>query len=588
MSACILWLKVKERGQLGYARSIDSIKDLHGSGANDDETMDAQQFERVCGMFLEALGKMGSQGGERGSGGGNRALLDGKAFGRLEAFGGEEKKWKEWLFNVKVVIRSCNVEVWKWLVWIEGLKDQWRDEMWDGPDGWKAQMMSPDGPGHEVYEKASAELFGQLCLLTTGEANVLVRGAFGENGFVAWKRLLDRYDAKTPGRMLKVLLGVLRPSEIKMVKEVPKRMEEWEMKVKDLEREFDEKLSPNIKLAVFVGMLPKELQDEVYRSAENGKAEFEKAKDRIRAIAGNRIAQDTPQPMDIGQMAVEENYGAWEEAGIWGEVGMWADIDSVGSKGSGCFQCGEKGHFARECPSKGKGKGGKGKSAMEYGKGHLGKGGKDKGSWSKGYGGGKGDWGKGYPKGKGKGDLGGKGKGGWIGMNSGHIQCYTCGKYGHKSDSCRGIGSVELEVTEEEEREKEIGSVWMIASVETLGARRIARPRGARIGNVHSHGEVGKPWLGFAPLKCMEEEESDEEDDEEAMRKDEEDEGDNEDKEEESGEEEEEECAEEDDEEATRKDDDDDDDDDDQQVQVVDEDPIVANLTGSPGGYSLL
>ena len=292
------------------------IKVLHGSGAQ--YNMDQQQFETVCAMFLEALGKVGNQGGERGGGGGNRALLDGKAFGRLETFAGEEKKWKEWLFNVKVVIRSCNVEVWKWLVWIEGSKDQWRDEMWDGPDGWKAQMMSPDGPGHEVYEKASAELFGQLCLLTTGEANVLVRGAFGENGFVAWKKLLDRYDAKTPGRMLKVLLGVLRPSEIKNVKEVPKRMEEWEIKVKDLEREFDEKLSPNIKLAVFVGMMPKELQDEVYRSAENGKAEFEKAKDRIRAIAGNRIAQDTPQPMDIGQMAVEEDFGLGGEEGTWG------------------------------------------------------------------------------------------------------------------------------------------------------------------------------------------------------------------------------------------------------------------------------
>ena len=148
-------------------------------------------------------------------------------------------------------------------------KEPWRDGMLEE---WKAGEVTKEN--WDMFEKASAEVFGHLCLATSGEANVLVRGAQEHNGFVAWKKLMDRYDAKTPGRMLRVLLGVLRPSEIKGVKEVPKKLEEWEIKVRDLESEFGEKLSDNIKLAVFIGMLPKELQDEVYRSAEGGGNKF--------------------------------------------------------------------------------------------------------------------------------------------------------------------------------------------------------------------------------------------------------------------------------------------------------------------------
>ena len=67
-------------------------------------------------------------------------------------------------------------------------------------------MASGQGLGPK-FEKYGAELFEQLLLMTVGEAKEIVKGSEGENGFVAWKRLLDRYDAKSQARFLRDLLG---------------------------------------------------------------------------------------------------------------------------------------------------------------------------------------------------------------------------------------------------------------------------------------------------------------------------------------------------------------------------------------------
>ena len=82
-----------------------------------------------------------------------------------------------------------------------------------------------------------------------------------------------------------------------------------------------------------------------------------------------------------------------------------------------CHTCKGWGHMARDCPSKGMGKGGKGfggKTNFPY-------------------------YPKGGYKGKGEGkDGGGKGKGKSI-----IGDCWKCGKTGHRAVDCRSVNNVE-------------------------------------------------------------------------------------------------------------------------------------------------
>ena len=95
----------------------------------------------------------------------------------------------------------------------------------------------------------------------------MVRGSEDEDGFIAFKRLLDRYDGKNPTSMIRKLTEVICPGIIKGVKEVYSSLERWEQKVKEWKVSFGEAISEKITLAIIIGMVPKELQDEAFRAS---------------------------------------------------------------------------------------------------------------------------------------------------------------------------------------------------------------------------------------------------------------------------------------------------------------------------------
>ena len=115
--------------------------------------------------------------------------------------------------------------------------------------------------------KLNKKLFEVLCGLTTGEANVVVRGTaekFGNCGFGALYLLNKRYRPNTHARKIQCLTEVVRPQIIKDSRQMVAAVEMWEGKVGALHRDFDQDLGDGIKTAILISMIPREYQDMVF------------------------------------------------------------------------------------------------------------------------------------------------------------------------------------------------------------------------------------------------------------------------------------------------------------------------------------
>ena len=409
--------------------------------------------------LIDALKAQGFKVERDGDGNRKGAILDERYFRRADMFSGDVGKWSEWLFNLLVCLGQASIAAEKAV-----------ERVVDGKQTFVNSQQIRDllvelGFGDGFYEKFSGELFSVVCGITSGEANGVVRGVvakgFGYCGFAALSQLAHRYNPKTPARLLQCVLGAISPAPVKNVRDLPRAIQDWETLLAKLSRDFSENLSPRIKVAVFVGMLPKEFQEMVWQLGSGGEEmEYEAVKDKIMAVATHRAQMAQPTPMDIGAV---EGSRVLEEFEVWPHENG-TEIMSMGKGGSGrCLRCGGWGHFARECGTpigKGDFSKGKGKGWGEFGKGKGG----DGGNYFKGPQ-------KGWPKGETwKGSKGAKGLtkgGGYQGT------CFTCGQVGHKAGEgkCggKGVYGMEAEIVEDEGVEMhslEVGGVWTLGCIE--------------------------------------------------------------------------------------------------------------------------
>ena len=140
-----------------------------------------------------------------------------------------------------------------------------------------------------------------------------------------------------------MMTEAVNPNKVKDLAEVESAVARWEEKVDALAGQFGESISDRMKMAIFTSMLPTNVQDYVHAHADRD-TKYPEPKEKVRAMIGNKMAASVGQtPMDVGLVDDEiwhDDYGKE----VYGVTGQYQ-----------CRNCFGYGHFARECPSKGKG-----------------------------------------------------------------------------------------------------------------------------------------------------------------------------------------------------------------------------------------
>ena len=99
-----------------------------------------------------------------------------------------------------------------------------------------------------------------------------------------------------------------------------------------LHSRYNQSLDDNLKLAILVGMLPKEFQDLVFQNGTGEKdMKYIDSRAFVLRIAHQRAQMARPVPVDVGQVWGHEDEVEYEEEG--------QDVNVTG-KGGACHNCG--------------------------------------------------------------------------------------------------------------------------------------------------------------------------------------------------------------------------------------------------------
>ena len=161
----------------------------------------AASVAQAVTQAVEALRQTGQHGGPK------TADNMHKFYTRLEKFSGEAGNWKEWYYQFGVATSTYDQKTAAVMERVEKLEltevttDHIKLELGEEDERW--------------LDGTKMGLFGVLGMLTSGEANFLVRSCEDKNGYTAWKRLYDRYNPKTLASLTAAWREVIRPKKTK-------------------------------------------------------------------------------------------------------------------------------------------------------------------------------------------------------------------------------------------------------------------------------------------------------------------------------------------------------------------------------------
>ena len=166
----------------------------------------------------------------------------------------------------------------------------------------------------------------------------------------------------TVARTIQALGEVTRPPCVTDISLAEGAISKWEEMLKKVDRDFKQTIGDHMRIAKLANFMPLVIKEYIYVNVQPD-TQYKVIIDKVKTLIRNKVTTGAV-PMDIGHVQAGERDCAEDESK--GCPGEHYDVDALGFRGR-CNNCGGWGHFARECPSKGHGKGGKGDAGGKTG-----------------------------------------------------------------------------------------------------------------------------------------------------------------------------------------------------------------------------
>ena len=96
------------------------------------------------------------------------------------------------------------------------------------------------------------------------DPSTILRNVGNYNGFEAWRMIRRECNSSSPAMCLKSLVEVVCPGRAHDEKEAGRLIEEWEIAVAKVSKEYKEKLGDNMKIAIVTSICPTSMIESIY------------------------------------------------------------------------------------------------------------------------------------------------------------------------------------------------------------------------------------------------------------------------------------------------------------------------------------
>ena len=131
----------------------------------------------------------------------------------------------------------------------------------------------------EIEQQISSQIYFILAQKLQGEAFDLVKNVPELNGIEAWRRMCNRFDARTLGKRVHLIRKCVNPPKIKKLQEAMGMIERWEDSTTRLQAEYDEHISDGLKMGILLEMVPPNITEALMARLPDKNAKDENGKE---------------------------------------------------------------------------------------------------------------------------------------------------------------------------------------------------------------------------------------------------------------------------------------------------------------------